>query len=273
VAGEDHSHELEQVNETIARLRRESDAGLIVSAEDERVYVERMKALIERRTQLEGMPRRAAGWITEETGQIYREAWADSDHRQLLLESGIKFLLDAPPIPLVDAWLSESDFDELLFLGGRSAARGPAPGEPTRCLLFPNLLSIQQMGSFAFRKKQRLMRSLWQPQLFIDLDNDAPCDRPEQRGQCLGLGFAGDRDTGYLPALRRACVPVGPERRERCCGPVLFDDAGRGRVRSRHATTDHRMSQLRRAQAAVFVVRQCAHNQCPLPMRSRRPTG
>ncbi len=81
--------------------------------------------------------------------------------------------LDAPPIPLVDAWLSESDFDELLVLGGQSAARGPAPGEPARCLLFPNPLSIQQTGSFAFRKKQRLMRSLWQPQLFIDLDNDA----------------------------------------------------------------------------------------------------
>ena len=74
---------------------------------------------------------------------------------------------------VVDAWLSESDFDELHFLGGRSVARGPAPGEPTRCLLFPDPLSIQQMGSFAFRKKHRLMRSLWQPQLFIDFDNDA----------------------------------------------------------------------------------------------------
>ncbi len=81
--------------------------------------------------------------------------------------------LDAPPTPLVDAWLSESDFDELLILGGRSAARGPAHGEPTRCLLFPNPLLIQRMGSFAFRKKQRLMRSLWQPQLCIDVDHDA----------------------------------------------------------------------------------------------------
>jgi hypothetical protein len=48
--------------------------------------------------------------------------------------------LDAQPVHSVDAWLSESDFDELLFsMGGRwSRARGPAPGEPTRCLLFPN---------------------------------------------------------------------------------------------------------------------------------------
>jgi hypothetical protein len=85
-------------------------------------------------------------------------------------------LLDAPPVQLVDAWLSESDFDALLSLSGRwngSAAHGPAPGEPTRCLLFPNPLLIQQMGQFAFRKKQCLTQSLAQPQLFIDVDDDA----------------------------------------------------------------------------------------------------
>jgi hypothetical protein len=78
--------------------------------------------------------------------------------------------LDAPPAQFIDAWLSAADFDELLLLGGRPAARGPAPGEPTRCLLYPNPLLIQGMGAFAFRKKQRLTRSLTQPQLFIDLD-------------------------------------------------------------------------------------------------------
>ncbi|HEY9305567.1 MAG TPA: hypothetical protein VIO95_14870 [Mycobacterium sp.] len=81
--------------------------------------------------------------------------------------------LDAPPAQFIDAWLPESDFDELLSLGGRSAARGPAPGEPTRCLLFPNPLLIQGMGPFAFRKKQRLTRSFSQPQLFIDVDASA----------------------------------------------------------------------------------------------------
>jgi hypothetical protein len=81
--------------------------------------------------------------------------------------------LDAPPAQFIDAWLPESDFDELLSLGGRSAARGPAPGEPIRCLLFPNPLLIQGMGPFAFRKKQRLTRSFSQPQLFIDVDNGA----------------------------------------------------------------------------------------------------
>jgi hypothetical protein len=83
--------------------------------------------------------------------------------------------LDAPPVQLVDAWLSESDFDRLLLLSGRwsgSAAHGPAAGEATRCLLYPNALLIQQMGPFAFAKKQRLTQSLGQPQLFVDVDDD-----------------------------------------------------------------------------------------------------
>jgi hypothetical protein len=85
--------------------------------------------------------------------------------------------LNAPPVQAVDAWLSASDFDELLSVGGRwggsAAARGPAPGEPTRCLLFRNPLLIQQMGSYAFGKKRRLMLSLSHPQLFVDVDNGA----------------------------------------------------------------------------------------------------
>jgi hypothetical protein len=81
--------------------------------------------------------------------------------------------LDAPPTPLVDARLPASDFDELLRLGGRSAARGPAPGEPTRCVLFGNSASIENMGPFAFRKKQRLTGSLDKEQLLVDVDNDS----------------------------------------------------------------------------------------------------
>lgn len=93
VPGEDNSHELEQVNDTIARLRRESDAGLIVSAEDERIYLERMRSLVDRRAKLEATPTRAAGWVTEETGKTYRDVWDDSDHRQLLVDAGIQFVV------------------------------------------------------------------------------------------------------------------------------------------------------------------------------------
>lgn len=78
-------------------MRRESDAGLIVSVDDERVYLERMRALIERRTKLAAVPYRAAGWITEETDQTYREVWptlaSDAERRQLLVDRGVRFVL------------------------------------------------------------------------------------------------------------------------------------------------------------------------------------
>ncbi|WP_156689050.1 hypothetical protein [Mycobacterium sp. Marseille-P9652] len=84
--------------------------------------------------------------------------------------------LNAPPVRLVDAWLPEHDFDRLLSMSARwsgPTARAPAPGDPTRCQLFPNSGLIQQMGPFAFLKKQRLMRSLSDIQLFVDVDNDS----------------------------------------------------------------------------------------------------
>jgi DNA invertase Pin-like site-specific DNA recombinase len=93
VPGEDHSHELEQVVASIDRLRRESDAGLVVTDEDEQVYLRRMRSLIDRRTELEAQPRRAAGWVTEETGETYHQVWDRQDHRQLMVDHGIRFVL------------------------------------------------------------------------------------------------------------------------------------------------------------------------------------
>jgi hypothetical protein len=84
--------------------------------------------------------------------------------------------LDAPPVQAVDAWLSDSQFNELLAIGGRLGAvdaREPAPGEPTRCLLFPNPYLAEQLRSFAFRKQLRLQRSLSRPGLVLDVDNAA----------------------------------------------------------------------------------------------------
>lgn len=93
VPGEDHSHELDRVNDTISRLRREQDAGLIVSDDDEREYHSRMRALIARRTELEALPAVSAGWVTETTDQTYRDVWEQSDQRQLLIERGVRFVL------------------------------------------------------------------------------------------------------------------------------------------------------------------------------------
>jgi site-specific DNA recombinase len=96
VAGEDHTAELETVKASIARLQRESDAGLVVTEDDERTYMNRMKNLVTRRTELELLPQRSAGWTYEETGETYADAWAQADtqgKRKLLTDAGVRFIL------------------------------------------------------------------------------------------------------------------------------------------------------------------------------------
>jgi hypothetical protein len=79
----------------------------------------------------------------------------------------------------VDAWVAGTDFGEILTLAGRQSNRSRmaasplAPAGPTRCLLFPSSLLVQQMGPFAFRKRQQLLRSVNQPRLAIDVGADA----------------------------------------------------------------------------------------------------
>lgn len=97
------------------------------------------------------------------------------DHR---LAAGTR--LEAPDagygLPVdIDAWLSAPEFDELLtIVGPRSGldVRKPAPGGPTRCLLFPNPMLIQQTGSWAFGEQRRVAQSQNQPRLAIDLGAD-----------------------------------------------------------------------------------------------------
>lgn len=96
VPGEDHSAELEQVIATIRRLQMESDAGLLTTPEDERLWLERLKVQTAKRDQLVATPSRAAGWVTEETGQTKAEAWKaadESERRQLYLDAGIRYVL------------------------------------------------------------------------------------------------------------------------------------------------------------------------------------
>ena len=94
VPGEDRTEELEQVLRTIDRLRKESDEGLIVTAEDEETYISRLKALIARRTALEATPRRSSQWAVERTGETYSDAYFSSeDRRQLLVDAGFRLEL------------------------------------------------------------------------------------------------------------------------------------------------------------------------------------
>lgn len=103
VPGEDFSHDLEMVNESIARLRRESDSGLIVGEKDEAEYLQRMSGLVARRTDLEGRPSRPAGWVNRGLSRTYRELWNDpeTDRQQMLKDAGVKFyLVTAKPLVL-----------------------------------------------------------------------------------------------------------------------------------------------------------------------------
>jgi hypothetical protein len=77
--------------------------------------------------------------------------------------------LQAPPTGGVDGWLRAADFDEVLAVVARRSGldvRGPAPGEPRRCLLYgPG----EPMGPFQFRVKQTTP----EPHLAIDVGTDA----------------------------------------------------------------------------------------------------
>jgi site-specific DNA recombinase len=109
VPGEDHSHELDEVNATIARLRREQDAGLVRTEEDERVWTQRMSAQLDRRDKLEAMPQRVAGWVTEVTDQTYGEAWAEEgrDRRKLLADAGIQLELNTKSARIKRPWFMD----------------------------------------------------------------------------------------------------------------------------------------------------------------------
>jgi hypothetical protein len=88
--------------------------------------------------------------------------------------------LDAPPAGSVDAWMRASDFAELLAMVGRRCGwdvRGPAPGDPTRCVLFPNASRFFSYSGFGIFNNARTLRQLQasppQPSLAIDVGKDA----------------------------------------------------------------------------------------------------
>jgi hypothetical protein len=78
----------------------------------------------------------------------------------------------------IDAWVTDAEFGEILTISGRQstpsgfAASPLAAAAPTRCLLFPSPMLMQQMGPFAMRKRQQFMNSLNQPRLAIDVGAD-----------------------------------------------------------------------------------------------------
>jgi len=86
--------------------------------------------------------------------------------------------LEAPSADSVDAWMSASDFEQLLtMVSGPSwlTRHQPAPGGSTRCLLFPNDQILRQMVPvpWALRDRAQYQRSATQPQLALEVGPDA----------------------------------------------------------------------------------------------------
>lgn len=91
VPGEDRSLELQQCQDSIRRLRQESDMGLI---DDEEMYFQRMKALTRRKKELETSNARPSGWEIRVLDKTYADVWEDSDpeeKRKMLIDAGVKF--------------------------------------------------------------------------------------------------------------------------------------------------------------------------------------
>lgn len=87
--------------------------------------------------------------------------------------------LDAPPVDSVDATMWPSEFDELLTIVGRPRgldARGAVPGQPTRCLLVPNVARMYSSSIFGMFKNTatalKLNANPPQPTLAIDVGDD-----------------------------------------------------------------------------------------------------
>jgi hypothetical protein len=147
----------------------------------------------------------------------------------------------------VGAWVSASDFGEILAIAGlrhRQDARPPAPGSPIRCLLYRNPFLYQKEGFLGQYRIQRYMESSSQPVVAIDVGTEAIWVTDPYRNALIGsswrthvtaipttykpsLGslYAGE-GRGFsiapqmvvsgpsLPPLTIACLEVGDSRRQ-----------------------------------------------------------
>jgi DNA invertase Pin-like site-specific DNA recombinase len=97
--GSDHSHELDQTNQTIESLREDREMGLYSTPEDEARYRTQMKALITRRDALAAQPIIKSGWKSVETGETYGSMWPDAtpeERRKMLIDANVRLLVRGP---------------------------------------------------------------------------------------------------------------------------------------------------------------------------------
>jgi|GEM_PF-6284610 len=90
--GEDRSRELAQTEQSLERLRWESDNGLI---DDEQLYRSRLSSLSARRKALVAETVVPPKWDMVGTGKTYRELWADpeTDRREVLRDAGVQLVM------------------------------------------------------------------------------------------------------------------------------------------------------------------------------------
>ncbi|MFQ6230238.1 hypothetical protein [Nocardia sp. NPDC002869] len=100
VPGEDHTDELEAVSRSMTSIRDEYDLGFYDYDGGQEDYRERLAALVEKRRQLEALPKREARYIEEPTGETYAESYQRMDQeerRNLLMNAGIRLELKPGP--------------------------------------------------------------------------------------------------------------------------------------------------------------------------------
>ncbi|MFE2997944.1 recombinase family protein [Nocardia sp. NPDC059246] len=108
--GSDHSHELEQVNQTIENLREDRRLGLFNKPADQELYRSQMTSLLARQEALSGMPVVKSGWVDSYSDETYADIWGRSDieeRRKMLVDAGFR-----RPINIEDAatdldWVAE----------------------------------------------------------------------------------------------------------------------------------------------------------------------
>ncbi|GAA1859376.1 recombinase family protein [Asanoa iriomotensis] len=104
VKGEDHTAELERVEQAIRDLRDDRDAGLFRGERDAAEYRTRMGSLVTRRDELAALPQRADEWREVPTGDHFWQVWPSivasanpTARRDFLLASGLRFYVGERP--------------------------------------------------------------------------------------------------------------------------------------------------------------------------------
>ncbi|MGC0375907.1 recombinase family protein [Streptomyces sp. SAI-229] len=94
--GQDYAAEIQQVRESIKRLRADREMGLYDGPEDEAEYAEMMRKLLAERRELEAMPVRPPSVRMVSTGRTYADDWHAADKegkRRLLADAGVRIKL------------------------------------------------------------------------------------------------------------------------------------------------------------------------------------